>query len=299
VHGGAWRAVDCDSVAFVSQHIPHPEIEPGPFEASSFHVPFVASTVREILANVGPENDTKFGADNYSIQDNVNFVGNNGQEDTVQFTDQAQPWGDLEAWFNQIYENNICVWQVDDPQQNYNSTCFTLLAPYLDMVQGFTRDNGTLETGVPYENGWIAVVASDQYGLEGGDRWNNSTGSLIGYGNGSQAVFAGGEIELNTTVDATTCLNADSFWIEPFPTPCTSAQYITNKVGAGPGQALTSYAPGPLTNNWGTAETNNLFRVNAPALTGEWYNNKWNTEMSYTSTTTGHCWSGSLPFCGI
>ena len=137
------------------------------------------------------------------------------------------------------------MWQVDDPQQNYSSTCFTLLAPYIDMVQGFTRDNGTLEAGVPHQGGWIAVVASDQYGLEGGDRWNNSTGSLLWFGNGSQAVFAGNEIELNTTIDATTCLNAGSFWIEPFPTPCTSAQYITNNVGPGPGQALTSYSPDP------------------------------------------------------
>jgi hypothetical protein len=53
------------------------------------------------------------------------------------------------------------------------------------MVQGFTRDDGTLEVGVAYQGGWIAVVASDQYGLQEGARWNNGTGSPIGHGNGS------------------------------------------------------------------------------------------------------------------
>ena len=196
------------------------------------------------------------------------------------------------------------MWQVNNPQQDYNSTCFTIDAPYIDMVQGFTRDNGTLESGVPVrirpgEWEWIAVVAQDQYDLEGGHRSDNSTGSILGYGNGSEAVFAGNEIEANTTIDGTTCLKADSFWIEPFPTACTSSQYITHETGPGPGEAFTSYSPSSLTEGWGTAETNNLIRVNAPGLTGEWYDNKWNTEMSYTATTSGHCWTGSSPFCGI
>jgi hypothetical protein len=302
--GAAWQTVDCDTPEYIQEHVPHPEIEPGPFENSGFHVPFVASTVRVELANVGPENDTQFGADNYSIQDNVFFTGDNGQSDTVQFTDQAQPDGNLQAWFNQVYSNNICVWQVDNPQQNYDSTCYTIDAPYIDMVQGFTRDNGTLESGVPVPLGhgsyeWVAVVAQDDYNLEAGDRWDNSTGSILGYGNGSEAVFAGNEIEANTTVDGTTCLNADSFWIESFPTFCNTSQRITNKTGPGPGQAFTSYSPSSLTGGWGTAETNNLLRVNAPGLTGEWYNNDYNTEMSYTATPTGHCWTGKSPFCGI
>src|SRR5208282_1727957 len=160
----------------------------------------------------------------------------------------------------------------------------------------FTRNNGTLEAGVPYKGGVIAVVATDIYGLETGDRWNNSTGTILGYGGGSEAVF-GGTAEAHTTVDGTTCLNADEFWIETFPVPCTSADWISSSwvPSPGPGKAFTGVSP-TLT-GFGTVETNNLIPVNLPALTGEWYHNKYNAEMAYTATGTGHCYTGSLPFC--
>ncbi|HXW80382.1 MAG TPA: hypothetical protein VEJ84_12835 [Acidimicrobiales bacterium] len=304
--GGAWQREDCDTPEYIQQHIPHPETFEGPFEDSTFRSPFVASTVQVTLKGVGGgEKDTQFGDNSFSIQDNVFFTGNNGLPDAVQFTNQAQPDGNVEAWSSQVFTDNVCVWQILDvevngavPSGNYNSTCYSVDTRYTGLVQGFTRDNGTLEAGVPYDGGVIAVIASDTYGLETGDRWDNSTGSILGYGNGSEAVF-GGRAEAHTTVDGTTCLNGDEFWIETFPIACTPADYISGSwdPSPGPGQAFTGVSPN-LT-GFGTEESNNLVPVNAPALTGEWYHNKYNAEMAYTATATGHCWTGSSPFCGM
>ncbi len=306
--GGSWQREDCDTPEYIQQHIPHPGLEnfEGPFEDQSFTVPFVASTVQVQLKDVvGGEKDTQNGDNSFSIQDNVFFTGNNGLPDGDQFTNQAQPDGNVVEWSSQEFTDNVCVWQVLDvevdgsvPNGNYNSQCYSVNTPYTGLVQGFTRDNGTLEAGVPYKGGVIAVVATDIYGLETGDRWNNSTGTILGYGGGSEAVF-GGTAEAHTTVDGTTCLNADEFWIETFPVPCTSADWISSSwvPSPGPGKAFTGVSP-TLT-GFGTVETNNLIPVNLPALTGEWYHNKYNAEMAYTATATGHCWTGSLPFCNM
>ena len=127
-----WRRVKCDTKQYIRKHIPHPEMISGDaVKLSTPARPFTDTDVMVALRNVGPETDTQHGADNYSIQDNVIFHDSNGQLVAVQFTDQASPFGALEAWFSQVYTQNICVWSVNVTTQNYDSTFYHCLAVYL------------------------------------------------------------------------------------------------------------------------------------------------------------------------
>lgn len=192
-----------------------------------------------------------------------------------------------------MYAQNICVWSVNVTTQNYNPTCLTIFAPYISLVKGFTRGNGTLETAVPLGGGsYLAVIANDEYDLEGG-HWRNATGTILGYGGGSQAVFAGNEVEATTTVAGASCMDEDPLvFFFGFP-PCTTKQKIEPR-------GFTVYSPGPFTNNIGTEESNNLVPVigeppgHLPSLI---YPNSWAEEIQYTATTTGSCFTGSPPLC--
>ena len=289
-----WRRVKCDTKQYIRKHIPHPEMISGDaVKLSTPARPFTDTDVMVALRNVGPETDTQHGADNYSIQDNVIFHDSNGQLVAVQFTDQASPFGALEAWFSQVYTQNICVWSVNVTTQNYDSTCLTIASPYISLVKGFTRGNGTLETAVSLGGGaFLAVVATDEYDLEAG-HWRNATGTILGYGGGSRAVFAGNVVEATTTVVGSSCMAADPLvLLLGFP-PCTTKQKLKPR-------GFTVYSPGPFTGNSGTEESNNLVPVigEPPGhLPSVIYPDSWAEEIQYTATTTGSCFTGSPPLC--
>ncbi len=158
---------------------PPPSLEAfaGPFEDSSFTVPFVASTVQVQLNDVGGERDTQQGSYNFSTQDNVFFTGNNGLPDGDQFTNQAKTDGSDVGWSSQVFTDNVCVWQVLDvevngtvPNGNYNSRCLSVNTPYTGLVQGFTRDNDT-RSGSPVQ-GWRYRGSRD------GHLWSGDGGPL-------------------------------------------------------------------------------------------------------------------------
>ena len=160
-------------------------------------------------------------------------------------------------------------------------------------MKGFTRGNGTLETAVSLGGGaFLAVVATDEYDLEAG-HWRNATGTILGYGSGSRAVFAGNVVEATTTVVGSSCMAADPLvLLLGFP-PCTTKQKLKPR-------GFTVYSPGPFTGNSGTEESNNLVPVigEPPGhLPSVIYPDSWAEEIQYTATTTGSCFTGSPPLC--
>ena len=136
----------------------------------------------------------------------------------------------------------------------------------------------------------IAVEVPDLYGLGHGDSWNNSSGSILGYGGGSEAIFTNTEEEIG--LEVSTCLNDDGFI--GYSVFCSGTKLK-------PGSTIT-YSPGPGSNYYKTLETNNLLPVigSPPAhlptpLT--YFYGGYTAQINYTATTTGHCWTGALPYC--
>ena len=211
------------------------------------------------------------------------FKGTNKHEDGVQFTDQSSPVLGLNL-------NGVCVWQVDIKTQHYSPTCVSSLGGHVGLVEG-TVYSGLLTAAAVDSGGTVtAVVARDTYGLGKGDRWNNSGGSILGYGGGSQAVFSNTEEELG--VEVSSCLNDDGFI--GYSVFCTTGKLKP--------MAYVSYSPGPSTNNYKTVETNNLIPVigSPPAKLPKplvYFYGGYTAQINYVATTTGHCWTGVLPYC--
>src|SRR5262249_46750967 len=93
------------------------------------------------------------------------------------------------------------------------------------------------------------VLMPDLYGLGSKGRWNNVSGSVLGFGNGSKAVFSGTEESIS--VVASVCMNKAGFI--NFTNSCQSKALKP--------LAYTGYTPGPLTYGVNTVETNNLTPV--------------------------------------
>jgi hypothetical protein len=217
------------------------------------------------------------------LQDNAFFTGNNGVEDGVQFTAQKPGVGS---------SNGVCVWQVDIPTQAYNSNCATISSIYRpQMVEGTVFD-GVLTVGVAFAGCCTAVAdeVPDTYGLGHGDNWDNSSGSILGYGNGSEAVFTHTEEAIDIHVSS--CLDDGGFI--GYSVFCEGGKLKPNIAAA--------YSPGPSTDGGKTLETNNLVPVigNPPGVlpTPVDYSFGGNAaRIYYVATTTGTCWTGKAPFC--
>jgi hypothetical protein len=284
-----WRRADCESRAYVRQHFPHPEVLTGISSRVSKHgPPIVLSSIFYGSVAGGSVSDSQFGAA-YSVQDNAFFNGNNNNApDAVQFTDQVSK----NIFGN--YSNLICVWQVDIATQNYDPTCVQppTNSPGLG-VEGAALD-GLLTVSVDFplgvgNSGW-AVVTPDVYGLQRHHRWDNISGSILGYGDGSEAVFSNSEGVV--AVQASSCLGSGGFL--DFAVACSKGSSELKK------HAFTNYSPGPSTNGYQTDETNNLIPVlgKAPGyLPPISYLSDWLAAFTYGVSTTGHCWTGSLPYC--
>jgi len=282
-----WVRVKCDSKAFIRKHLPHPEVLAGvggtPGGSPSKPTGAAAFTLSVLLTVplvTGSETDSMVGSNNYSLQNNVFFVGNNAVEDGVQFTDQISG-----------SSNNVCVWQINLPSQNYLSNCNSVpgLAGPATQIEGWYED-GDLGVGAATNGGSkaIAVIVPDKYGLGSDDRWNNDSGAILGLGGGSQAVFAGTEEEFQ--ILSTSCLDDAGFIF--FSVFC-SAQKVKP-------HAFVGYSAGPMTGGFKTLETNNLIPVigSPPAhLPSLFYAGNFVTWTTYVASTTGKCFSGSPPFC--
>jgi hypothetical protein len=284
-----WVRVACDTQAFIKAHFPHPELLAGVggrFKTSTSRFTLSVVSAKAINTQGGSESDSSAGAGAYSLQDNAFFTGGNGQPDGVQFTDQTE-------LFLGTRLNGVCVWQVDITTQNYASNCSSILSGHqVQYVEG-VAEGGTLTVAAASGSSWaVATVVPDTYGLGVGHRWNNSSGSILGYGGGSEAVFS--KVEAAIGIEVSDCLN--------------DAGFIGYSVFCN-GPKLTSlsyvgYAAGPMTQIgtkvYNTVETNNLIPVigsppaHLPALI---YFGAYTAQIFYTATTTGKCWTGTAPTC--
>jgi hypothetical protein len=281
--GGGWRSVACATQAYIAQHIPHPELLAGVGETTSTQTsapPFQLGDVSAIPLVGGSETDNKYGKGYYSLQDNVMFYGNNGHPDGVQFTDQSGG-----GW------DNICVWQVDVKTQKYTPVCLPIpisVGPVI-IVEGWGL-GGLLNTIAQdlWGNTLGVVSVGDMYGLEKKGRWNNNSGSVLGYGNGSEAVFTKTEEQIQ--VQATSCMDDAgfvAFSVSCSPTPVKPLAYA-------------GYSPSSMTYGIGTEESNNLKQVIGPLPAHEpalVYPNKFTGQVTYIASTSGKCFSGTPPTC--
>jgi hypothetical protein len=180
------------------------------------------------------ESDSQYGSNDFSIQLNTNFfAGNNGHTDWVQFVEQNWPnrygifggWAGLCIWQNDVttqdYSDHTCV---NTNQEGLNNNYYATVWGWVDITYGRLNtqfcDNAN--------NCW-SVVQNDHKGLIG--RWTDSSGQILGMGNGSQANF-NHPTSLSTQVQ---------FW--------KSAVYS--------GFTYTDYTTGETNNlNWGTSSSN-------------------------------------------
>jgi hypothetical protein len=288
---GAWTSINCASEEYINEHIPHPELEDGifskPVELPPAAPSFVYGDLSLKIAQVGTEENiytnpkTKVVTrtpNAWSIQNNAIFQGTNNEEDGIQFAEQAFPKSPV----------GICIWQVKITKpQEYPRTCAVtspvsvpLAAGDTAIVNGYTRagENLAISATVPGLPKVYGVVAKDKYGLAG--RWQNVTGSLLGYGEGSEAKFSSAEVETFVVVE--TCQG------EPGSATCPQEPKLK-------GHAYSFY-------NGQTGETNNLIPVigsppaHLPTLEELLLDE---ANIKYVSTTTGSCPSGSPPLCGL
>ncbi len=279
-HAGKWQRTSCASQTYIRQHIPRPEVLSGvggktsPTKAP----PFVLSVVSADVLHGGSDVDSHFGAGHYSLQNNVMFHGSNGHLDGVQFTDQSG--GGLD---------NLCVWQVDVTTQSYTPWCLPVpISTRVVAVEGWSQPGFLADMMKTTAGPAGVVVMPDLYGLGSKGRWNNDSGSVLGFGNGSKAVFSG--TEENIGVVASVCMNKAGFI--NFTNSCQSKALHP--------LAYAGYTPGPLTYGVNTVETNNLIPVigsppaHLPALS---YPNNYTAKISYVASTTGKCFAGTPPNC--
>ena len=231
----------------------------------------------------------------YSLQDNTNtFIGTNGHNDWVQFVYQTTSGGTSGV---------ACIWQIDLTLPNQQGYSPTGCASGGDLgssdvnsgspmccVEGFELP-GILAMAVSDVAGSaLAAVWPDLNGLQTGDNWNQASGSILGVGGGSRAVFASGTEE-QITLNASSCVSYGGFLT--FPVACQ----VQGFPGAGPPLKPNAFSSWPNV----TAETNNLLPVigsppkHLPKL--NWKDGGHVARVTATETRSGHCLSGSAPLC--
>jgi hypothetical protein len=300
-----WVRTTCLPAAYVKRHfgIPlagDPGIQQGKALSSGGISPVgppIALTQLDAFSLLGPadETDTTDGPGGYSLQANTNtFVGTNHHLDWVQFVYQTISAGasgvaciwqiDLTLPNNQGYSPTGCASGADLGSSDVNS------ASPLCCVQGYELP-GLLVMAVSDVGGSaVAAVWPDLNGLTVGDHWNQASGSILGVGGGSKAVFASGSEE-QITLDASSCAADGGFLAVPIP--CQ----LQGFAGAGPPLKPDAFAAWPNV----TAETNNLLPVigsapaHLPKLT--WKDGGHVARVSVTETRSGHCIKGSPPLC--
>ena len=127
------------------------------------------------------------------------FHGSNGHLDGVQFTDQSGGGFD-----------NLCVWQVDVTTQSYTPLCLPVpISSRVVAVEGWSQSGFLADMMMTTAGPVGLVIVPDLYGLGSKGRWNNDSGSVLGFGNGSKAVFSSTEEGIG--VVASVCMNKAGF----------------------------------------------------------------------------------------
>jgi hypothetical protein len=300
-----WQPETCVPAAYVETHfgIPlagTPGIQQGQALGgggfSSAGPPIVLSQM-DALSRLGPpvESDTNFGSGAYSLQDNTNtFTGANGHSDWVQFVYQTISGGTSGV---------ACIWQIDLTLPNHQGYDPTGCASNGDVgssdvnsgaplccIEGFELP-GMLAMAVSDVAGSaVAAVWPDLNGLGVGDNWNQASGSILGVGSGSRAVFAGGSEE-QISVDASSCVAYGGFLTLPVACLAHTVE------GAGPPLEPDAFSIWPDI----TQETNNLTPVigtppkHLPKRS--WRYGGHVARVVVVETRSGHCVSGSGPLC--
>jgi hypothetical protein len=278
-----WQRVACETPAYIRAHVPYPESEDGVVSVSadgSRGPSFTEGTVGIGIIVAGPETDSTYGPDAFSIQDNTYFTGNNAQLDGVQFTDESRPG----------QPDSVCVVPQDVTTGQYWPSCTP--APYalprglldgqLAQITGMVNPYGNLVTEAFLSWAYprlYAAVAPDRFGLAG--RWHNVSGSILGFGHGSQATFKTALVR--TFVLASNCPVS-------LGGPCPYEPPLL-------GHVFNGYSPAD-SDTGSTIETNNLIPVIGlpPAhLPSIFWIDLNRAGIAYASTTTGTCPPGSLP----
>jgi hypothetical protein len=195
----SWTSVTCDTSQQASK-LPKPT-EGGSHgvkgeSSESLIIQGVIDYYPSVPSSPGISDSSK-GSGSFSVQANTNgFTGNNGQLDWVQFTDQNNAGSP---------SNNFCIWNVDITTQNYDNNCMSLPyymvglygIPWLYMYGG-APGNGNLYAEFCMESTkyCYSISAPDEYCLGGCsaefDKFFSLTGTILGYGGGSEASFVKG-----------------------------------------------------------------------------------------------------------
>lgn len=158
------------------------------------------------------ETDSQYGtAQNiWSIQLNPNQWHKTGSTDwyTVQFTEQNR---------NTPTGKGVCVWQINVSTQSYTSNCSpvplqTLSSSYHGSVEGKTFSNGNIQSqycNIGTTTQCWAVVTTDLN--QARTHWLSSSGTILGYGGGSQANFVS-PTSLVTNVKTGPASSATTLW---------------------------------------------------------------------------------------
>jgi hypothetical protein len=280
VHATAgWTSVSSDTGPFVQVHFPHVEVLSGINPILSDGAAPIDVSIVSAYPLLGPGTDTDniYGYEAHSIQDNAFFTGNNGHADAVQFTDQVH-----------ASTQAACITQVDTTTLIYNIQCANVSINPVQLVEGWAY-NGELGVAVASRSGSkaVALEVPDEYGLGSDDRWTNSSGSILGLGHGSEAVF-GDKTEESIAIEVGACLDDAGFIKFSVTCGADKLSHVTE----------TGYSPGNPAGQ--TQETNNLIPViGQPPThlpTQEYFGNSV-AQINEVATMSGNCLSGSPPYC--
>jgi hypothetical protein len=241
----AWTKGTCLDPEFVRTHYPHPELEPGvqfnaaPSAGTISPMPVTGGAIDVGLTSMASEDDPTWGKGYFSVQLNTNaFNDASNHLAAVQFVDMhSQPTATTSS-------DLVCIWNVDITAQTYPNTCHTVITGRAARSQDFVavqayqdfQSTGYLkmvfQLSWDSQSGTYGVVSPDLNGLtktvNKHGNWNELTGSILGYGNGSKANFT--KTQLWIAIDTWNCqydANDDCIGYDPGPWTWTATKPVT------------------------------------------------------------------------
>src|SRR5208282_2085334 len=144
------------------------------------------------------------GGGAFSIQLNTNFfTGSNGHEYWVQFTFGNACTPSCSAAGAVAAGNGVCVSNVDITTNNYANECVYETQPEVlssgysvtitGQILGNSSGNFVATTAALSDGQILSVALPDTYALAG--EWYQASGTILGYVDGSQAIFFGPTVE--------------------------------------------------------------------------------------------------------
>ncbi len=200
-----WQSVPCATPAEVAS-MPNWTVGGG-YGVNDVHESGVQLTNVNVLvqfATFAGETDSSWGSNDWSIQANTNsFPAKNGGTAWDQFVfanygSYLLGSGKAEVCTSQeqggVYNKNCNIWYILGIQ--------SLSSSYSGLVEGWTSQSG----GNSYLNArycgpsqcWAITSVNDLYGLGVSGSWTDGSGTILGYANGSTAVFTHGTGEYTT-----------------------------------------------------------------------------------------------------